>query len=110
QSGYLKMIKTVSLFTFPLMFGLFALAPEFIRFVYGVKWMPAVMLIRVFCVCSIVQSLTSTAGTIFLSQGRSDIQFKVGFFGALAATASIAIGLKWGILGVAVCYTAFSIL
>ncbi len=110
KNAYLKMIKSISITVFPMMFGLFALAPELIDAVYGAKWLPSVIVIRIFCFCGMIQCLSSTAGTIYQSQGRSDIQFKIGFLGSLGAVLSIILGLRWGIEGVAACYTAYSIL
>jgi len=57
-----------------------------------------------------VQSIGTTVGTIYLSQGRADLQFKLQFLGTAMVAASVMIGLKWGIAGVAFCYTLQSLI
>ena len=106
---YMKMVKAISLITFPMMLGLFAVAPEFVNVVFGPKWQPLVVLIRILCYCGMLQSVGTTVGTILLSQGRADLQFKMQILGTILVTLSIMIGLKWGINGVALFYTLQSI-
>jgi PST family polysaccharide transporter len=110
RRSYLKMIRAISLFSFPLMIGLFVLAPEFVKVVYGSQWEPIIILIRIFCVCGAFQSIGSTIGNILLSQGRADLQLKLQLLGTPIVIASVFIGLNWGIVGVAACYTLQSIL
>lgn len=110
RENYLKMIKAISLITFPMMFGLFAVAPEFIRVVYGPKWEPVILLIQILCFCGLVQSIGTTVGTIYQSQGRADLQFKLSAIYAAMASSSIAVGLQWGLVGVALSYSIFSII
>ena len=105
RNAYLKMIKAISLITFPMMMGLFAVAPEFVNVMFGPKWQPIVVLVRIFCVCGMFQSIGTTVGIIYQSQGRPDILFKLQFLGTFIVATSVLIGLKWGILGVACCYT-----
>ncbi len=105
RNVYLKMIKAISLITFPMMFGLFAVAPEFINIVYGPKWEPVVLLIRILCVCGMVQSITSPVGNIILSQGKSGLYLKLGILGSIIVVPAVVLGLKWGIWGVALFYT-----
>ncbi len=107
---YLKMVKAISLITFPLMFGLFTIAPELINVILGPKWRAVVILIKIFCVCGMIQSICAISGNIFLSQGRADIPFKVGVIGAIIIFVCIAIGLQWGVLGVVLFYTCEQLL
>lgn len=105
RSSYIKMVRAIAVVTFPLMVGLFVLAPEVVGAFLGAKWYPIVGIIRVFCICGLVQSIQTTAGSLILSQGRADLQFKLGALNSFFAVLAITIGLRWGILGVAVCYT-----
>lgn len=110
RNSYLKMVEAISLLSFPLMVGLLALAPEFVKVVYGPKWEPIIILIRIFCVCGMFQSIGTTIGNILLSQGRADLQLKLQLLGTSIVVASVLIGLNWGIVGVAACYTLQSII
>ena len=105
KSAYLKMIKAVSLVSFPLMFWLFAAAPEFIIVLLGPQWKEIIILLRIFCLCGMVQSINTTVGNIILSQGKAGLQLRLGALGALCAAASVILGIKWGIIGIAISYT-----
>jgi len=101
RMGYLKAIKYISFITFPMMVGLFIIAPEFVRVVYGVKWNPAIPVIRILCLVGILKSIGTIVGTIFYSQGRPDIGFKLNLFILITLVPAILLGSKWGINGVA---------
>ena len=105
RTAYQKMVKAISLVTFPMMLGLFAIAPEFVNVVFGQKWEPVIMLLRIFCFCGMFQSIGTTVGNILLSQGRADLHLKLQILGTAIVIGSILIGLRWGINGVAFCYT-----
>jgi len=110
RNTYMKMVKAISLVSFPLMLGLFVIAPEFVNVFFGQKWGPIIILLRIFCFCGIVQSIGTTVGNILLSQGRADLQLKMQLLGTAIVVMSIIMGLRWGINGVAFCYTLQSVI
>lgn len=109
KDTYLKVIQSISMITFPMMLGLFVIAPELISLVYGNKWEPVVFLIQVLCFTGMLQSVGTTVGTIFMSQGRADMMLKWGLFAVPMIVLAIFIGVKWGINGVAIAYTTVSV-
>lgn len=110
KNAYVTMTRVISLITFPLMAGLFVLAPELVRYVLGPQWEPAIILIRIFCLTGAVQSITANVGNIIISQGRADLQLKLGVMGAVVVIIAIASGIWWGIVGIAVAYTVETVL
>ncbi len=108
RESYKRLVKVTSLIAFPLMAILFAVAPEFVRVIYGAKWEPLIILIRIFCMCGLIQSVGTTIGNILLSQGRADLQFRLGVINTFIVIISVLFGLRWGINGVAFCYTVYS--
>ena len=107
---YLRSIGLIALVTFPAMVGLFVVCEPFILTVYGSKWAPVIPLLQIFCVTGLVQSLHRTTGWIFYSQGRTDRLFTWGLFSTATAICSFFVGLPWGVRGIAVAYTCWSIL
>jgi PST family polysaccharide transporter len=101
---YLKSTKYIAFISFPMMLGLFAVADEFILVLFGTQWVPAIFLIKVFSFVGLTQSIVSTLGSIYLSKGRTDWMFRIGIITSTILVGAIAIGLQWGIKGVAVCY------
>ncbi|TDX42938.1 O-antigen/teichoic acid export membrane protein [Halanaerobium congolense] len=105
---YLKVLQLISLLTFPMMGGLFIVAPEFILSIYGENWIPVIILIQILSITGALQSLGTTLGTILLSQGRSDISFKWNLFAVSNLAVAMLIGMNWGIIGVAAGVAIFS--
>ena len=109
RNGYLKVLKCISLVTFPLMAGLFIYAEEFILVIFGMKWSPAVLIVKILCVVGALQSIGTTVGMVIYARGRPDISFRWNIFAALVCAAAFWTGKHWGIIGVAMMYTIASI-
>lgn len=107
---YLKSTKYIAFVSFPLMFGLFAVADEFILIIFGTKWVPVIFLTKVLSIVGLIQSIGTTVGPIYLAKGKTDWMFRWGIFSSIIAVNAIFIGLKWGINGVAMCYVLASLL
>ncbi|MBF0571957.1 MAG: MOP flippase family protein [Candidatus Omnitrophica bacterium] len=110
RNVYCKTIKTISLITFPMLAGLIALAPEFIRLFYGPSWSPMIILVQILCFCGLFQSIGTTTGLIFMSQGKADVQLKLQLTGTAIVITSVILGLLWGVNGVAIFYTIQSVI
>ena len=108
--AYLKVNKYISAITFPLLAGLIMVAPDFIPLVFGGKWAPMIVPLQILCVAGALKSVGTTVGSILLSKGRSDIQFKWNIFTAIVLTIAILIGLRYGLTGVAMAITIMSFL
>lgn len=107
---FLRATRTIALVTFPLMIGLFVGAQPFVLTFFGPKWSGMIPLLRVFTVTGLIQSVGTFTGNIYLSQGRADLQFRVGLFVHANAVLGIIVGLRWGVRGVAVGYTIATII
>ncbi|WP_103027262.1 MOP flippase family protein [Salinibacter altiplanensis] len=102
---FFRMTRTIALLTFPMMLGLMAVSGSFVIGVFGDQWAGMIPLLRVFCVIGLMQSIGTLKGNLFLSQGRSDLMFRVGLFVKPILIAGIVIGLQWGVMGVAYGYS-----
>lgn len=103
---YLRAIRAISLFTFPVMLGLMVTARPFVLVLLGEQWAEVIPLLQVFCLAGITMSVGTTVGWIYTSQGRTDIMMRWGLFAGVVRVSAMAIGLRWGILGVAVAWVA----
>jgi len=106
---YLKVINLIALISFPMMGGLFVVAPELILTVYGQKWFAVIYLIQILSVTGALHSIATTTGTIFMSQGRADLAFKWNIFSIINLTVAMLIGMRWGIVGIAYGVTIFNL-
>jgi PST family polysaccharide transporter len=101
---YLRATRMIALLTFPMMIGLIILAEPMILAVYGEKWQEAVGIVQVLCFSGMAQSIYSTGGWIFLSQGRTDIVLRWSIYTTLVRVVGVLIGAQWGLVGVAWAY------
>jgi PST family polysaccharide transporter len=98
---YLQVTRGIALITFPLMVGMLVVADNFMLTVFGRQWMGAVPVLELLCVAGLFQSIGTTVGWIYTSQGRTDIMFKWGVAAGVVRITSFVIGVHWGIVGVA---------
>ena len=104
RAAYLRSCRLIGLLTFPLMLGLAVTAQPFVRVFLGARWMPVAGLLIVFAPLGAAQSIYATVGLIYNTQGRSDVLLRWWMFAGVMYVGSFALGLRWGILGVAGCY------
>jgi O-antigen/teichoic acid export membrane protein len=104
RETYRTVVVYISLITFPMLLGLAVVAPEFIQGVLGDKWAPSINVLRILCLVGAIQSIGSTVGDVFLSQGRADIQLKWAIATTPLLVVAFIAGTHWGIEGVALCY------
>lgn len=107
---YLKSISVISLVTFPLTLGLLVVSQSFVLALFGDKWAEMIPILQVFCLLGLIQSIGTTVGWIYQSQGRTDIMFRWGLVSGSIFIISFVVGLRWGALGVAVAYTVANFL
>lgn len=110
KSIYLRSTGVIALITFPMMLGLFVSADVFVLTLFGAKWVAVTPVIRVLCFVGLVQSIGTTVGWIYHSQGRTDLMFKWGIGVGVVTIISFAVGIFWGAIGVAIAYAIRSYL
>lgn len=110
KRAYLQVTRIIALITFPMMLGLLVTAEPFVLTLFGPRWAEMIPLVQIFSVVGMLQSIGTLNGNLYLSQGRADLQFKVGLVVHIVPLLGIIIGLRWGILGVAIGYAIGSFL
>jgi O-antigen/teichoic acid export membrane protein len=108
---YLRAIAMIALVTFPLMLGLLVVADHFGLAIFGNAWANVIPILRIFCILGMVQSVSSTAGWIYQSQGRTDWMFWWGIICTLLYIGAMILGVHFGsAVAVAACLTVMGIL
>lgn len=110
RKSYLKITNSIALLTFPMMLWLMSSSEMFVLVLLGEKWSPIINLLSVLAPVGLIQSIYSPAGIIYQSKGRTDWWFRWGLLTAVLTISAFIIGLKWGILGVAVAYLIVTVL
>ena len=102
---YLMVSRAIALVAFPILAAFFVLADPLVIGLFGEKWSAMIPILKIFAILGVLQSVGTIISNLYLSQGRADLMFRVGLFLQLLLMAAIIIGLRWGIIGVAIAYT-----
>ncbi len=103
--AYLKVVRLVATLTMPAMCILGALAPEIVHTVWGKQWDPTVRVFAILCFVGSIQPVGSTFGAVFLATNRTKLLAVVGLVNSLVMMSGIALGVRFGIRGVAIGYS-----
>jgi O-antigen/teichoic acid export membrane protein len=103
-AAYIKSCHYQGFITIPLMVGLALTAPEVVLTLYGPRWTEATSVVQVLSWVATFQPFISLAGTVVIARGLAGWYFKWTLIVTPIMILSFAIGLQWGIVGVAVCY------
>jgi O-antigen/teichoic acid export membrane protein len=107
QSVYLRAVGIVTLISFPLMVGLIVSAHPFILALFGPRWAPVAPLIQVMAFAGMIQTLTNPVGSLYGTQGRTDIMLRIGIVTSVTYIISFVVGILIGsIMALAITYTA----
>jgi len=108
--AYLQATRYIAMVSFPLMLGLAILAPQFVPAIFGPQWGRSVLLVQILALVGLVQSIGTTVGWIYQSQGRTDILFRWGLFSVVIFAAAFIIGLRWDVEGLTIAYAIAELL
>src|ERR1700730_14976749 len=104
RSAYLRACAAIAFITFPLMTGALILADELVRVLLGPKWVPTIPVFQILALVGMVQSISTTVGQIYIATGRTDLMLRWGTLFVSLIVVGFAVGLPWGIQGVAIAY------
>ncbi len=102
--AYVRSCMLIALITFPVIAGMGVVADPMIRTIMGAKWIGAIPIFQVLAPVGIVQSVQTTVGAIYMSKGRTDWMFRWGIAQGCIFVTSFLIGVRFGVLGVAIAY------
>ena len=101
-AGYVKAVKYIALSAFPVLGGLAVLADLIVTVLWGGKWMPIVVPLRILCLCAAIRCSMQPLGSIFLCKDRPDIPFKFGLVRLVFTFFVVGVlGYLYGLNGVA---------
>lgn len=101
RTVFLRTTGAVALATFPLCVGLCIAAEPLVVGVLGAQWRETVPPLQLLSLAALVQSISTLAGALYLSQGRPDLHLRVTALQRIATMVSILAAVRWGVRGVA---------
>jgi O-antigen/teichoic acid export membrane protein len=93
---YLKITRLVALLTFPVSFGLWAVAEPAVLAVLGERWRDTIPIVKILCPLGAIQSILSLNASLYRSQGRTRRALVVTAVSTTALAATFYFGLKMG--------------
>lgn len=102
--AYLRTVGMIAFVTFPMMVGLWVVAEPFVLSVFGTKWISVVPLIKILALVGMAQSIAATLGAIYQAKARTAALFYWGIGSGTLVVCGFALGLHWGVVGVATAY------
>jgi PST family polysaccharide transporter len=96
--------QAIGVIAFPLMLGLAVVADDFVKVLWGDKWLGAVTIIRVLAIAGVGNSVLTTVGWIYMAMGRTDRMLWWTMTVSPGYVICFALGLRWGALGVAIAF------
>jgi O-antigen/teichoic acid export membrane protein len=110
RGAYLNVASIIGAIAFPIMLGIVGVSTPLVQTFFGEKWSVVASLLVIFAPIGLLQSVDSTTGSIYLAKSRTDWMFRWGLATGAVSVAAYAIGLKWGITGVASGYLTANVL
>ncbi len=107
---YLRAVSTISLVAFPMVFGVMATSERLVAVLFGPSWTDAGQVLAILAPIGLVQVIAMTVGPIYQAKGRSTLMLVWGVASGVLTVTAFAIGLRWGILGVATAYLLITII
>jgi PST family polysaccharide transporter len=106
---WLRALRLIATGLVPAMLGFAVVAPEFVNVVLGHKWSAATPVFRIFAVVALAQCLALLGQRVLAAIYRTRFVFRFSVVESVLSVGAFAVGLQWGIVGVAACYAIVSI-
>ena len=105
-----KLIRFVSFVSFPVMFGISLIAPEFIVIAVTDKWAESGNLLRILCIGGAVYPLTSVQVRMILSHGGSGMVMWNNIIVLALQFVICILCFRWGVMAMVAAYTVLCLI
>jgi O-antigen/teichoic acid export membrane protein len=101
---WLRMSRVLAAVTVPAMLGMAVVAPDFIVVLLGEKWRSAIPVLQVLTWVGILNVASLQASLLLEALGRAGAVLRYTIASSIVSAVGFAVGLHWGIVGVAAGY------
>jgi O-antigen/teichoic acid export membrane protein len=101
RDGLLRAFRLATIVSVPLLWGLSACAPEFVRLVLGPKWEAAILPVQVMSLVIPLRLISGVMWTAVTAVGRVDIFLRIVIIAAFVFPGCFLVGVQWGLTGLA---------
>ncbi|WCB95814.1 Lipopolysaccharide biosynthesis protein WzxC [Baekduia alba] len=107
-AGWVRVTRVLAAAAVPALVGLVVVAPDFVAVVLGARWAEAAPLIQALAWVGILQTIQVLNIDILQARARTQLVFRYMVIFTCGHIMAFAIGLHWGVLGVAIAYAISS--
>jgi len=93
--------RAVAAASAPLLLGLAVVASDFVDVVFGDRWQNAARVIQILAIAGFIQSVGALSPRVLPALGRASSLLRFMIVAVVVDVTAFAVGLHWGILGVA---------
>jgi lipopolysaccharide exporter len=111
RESFEKVLQVAAMVCMPIGFGIFAVAPEFVRIILGERWQGIALIMQVLSVMGTAKALEGTTSSLVMAVGRPGLL--MGFSAVqlcLLAASLYPLTARWGIHGTAIAVTSTALL
>ncbi|HMO10323.1 MAG TPA: oligosaccharide flippase family protein, partial [Actinotalea sp.] len=101
-NAWLRLVRAAWIVGLPAGVGLLLISRDAVPVLYGPGWGPVVPILMVLSAGVPFLILGMTTGPAYQALGRTGLQFRVGLVSSALAVVGLVIGVRWGVIGVAV--------
>src|SRR5436190_2317157 len=105
REAYLRIMEKVIMLTMPVVALMLVAADWLVQLVLGSQWSEAAPILVFMCMAGLFNPVMNTGGWLLVTQGRTRDMLYWSAINAPLAIVPIVIGLRWGPVGVAACYS-----
>lgn len=104
KRGFLLATRYTTMILMPIMTGLAVVAPLLVVVVFGPRWAPSGPVVSLLALAGFVVMMTALGPSGLQASGRPELQLKHSVLAVIVYVPAFALGLRWGIIGVAAGY------
>lgn len=102
--AYLRIVRQLMLFITPGVVAVGVTAPILVPFLIGEQWAPAAPIFAWLTLAALHRPVSMTMDMLFISQARTRDYMVWSVFATLTTLFAFAVGLRWGVVGVAAAF------
>ncbi|MFI5445916.1 lipopolysaccharide biosynthesis protein [Polaromonas sp. UC242_47] len=100
----LKGMRSLSLVSFPVMWGMSSVAPELVRTLLGEKWVEAALPLTLLCLIMPMRVLSPLMHAGLYAVGRADVSFRITAITAATMCSAFLVGAQYGLIGLSLAW------
>lgn len=106
RKAWLRANRIVAAVMMPAFLGIVVTAPDLVPAVLGDKWHPAVPVLQLLSLAGVARSIHMINWSVVQAVGRPGVMLAYRIFSSALVLAAFAVGLRWGVVGVAGLFAA----